>query len=68
MKEFMVLIGQIILISCVQSVIEIFFDSDKKTLSKIINIACYAGSFYLLIQYIFTYLLREIVSVVRFPF
>ncbi len=69
MKEFMLLIGQIILISCIQSLVEIFIEPDKKPMqARIINIACYVGSFYLLIQYVIVYVLREIVSVVKIPF
>ena len=69
MNEFLTLIGQIFLISCVQSVIETYLDMEKKTyMAKIANFACYAGALYLLLQFIFNHLLKEIFSLIQFGF
>ncbi len=69
MREFMVLIGQILIITCIQSLTEIFVDPDKRPyMAKMVTIACFAGSLYLLIQFVFLYVLKEIISVVKFPF
>ncbi len=69
MREFMVLVGQIFLISCVQTLIEVFVDPDKKPLqAKITSIACFCGSLYLLLQFVLTYLLREFSTVLTYPF
>ncbi len=69
MREFMILIGQIFLISCVQTLIEAFVDPDKKPLqARIISLACFSGSLYLLLQFVFTYLLKELNTVLRYPF
>ena len=69
MNEFLVLIGQIFLIACLQSVIETYLDMEKKTyMAKIANFACYAGALYLLLQFIFNHLFREIFSIIQFAF
>lgn len=65
----MTLIGQILIIYCLQSLIEIFIEAEKKPYqARILNIACFAGSLYLLIQFVFKFLLGEIVSVMNFSF
>ena len=59
--EFMTLIGEIFLIVCIQSVIEVFVDLEKRPyMAKIVNFACYAGALYLLLQFVFNFLLREV--------
>ncbi len=69
MKEFMVLIGQIFLISCIQTITEIFVDPGSKPYqARVLNIACFAGSLYLLLQFVFNHLMKELVTVIKFPF
>lgn len=69
MNEFLTIIGQIFLIACIQSVIEVFIDPDKRPyMSKIANFACYAGALYILLQFVFNFLLSELFSIVRFTF
>ncbi|MCL2674569.1 MAG: hypothetical protein FWE92_04480 [Defluviitaleaceae bacterium] len=68
MREFMILIGQIFLISCIQSIIEMFVDLSGKPLQKILHIACFMGGLYLLLQFMFTHLFPEITQIVRVYF
>jgi hypothetical protein len=65
----MVLVGQIFLISLVQTVLEVFLKSENRDYQiKIINIACIMGSLYLVVQFVFSYVIRELSSIVRLPF
>ena len=69
MREFMILVGQIFLISLVQTILEVFLKSENRDYQiKIINIACIMGSFYLVLHFVFTYIIRELTSIVRMPF
>ena len=69
MREFMVLVGQIFLISLVQTIIEVFLKSDNRDYQvRIINIACIMGSLYLVIQFVFTYIIKELSAIVHMPF
>ena len=69
MREFMVLVGQIFLISLVQTILEVFLKSENRDYQiKIINIACIMGSFYLVIQFVFSYIIKELTSIVHMPF
>lgn len=65
----MTLIGQIFFISLVQTIVEVFLDTEKRSQQiRIINIACIMGSIYLLLQFVFGYILQEITSIVTMPF
>ncbi|MCL2702541.1 MAG: hypothetical protein FWE91_02900 [Defluviitaleaceae bacterium] len=65
MSEFTTLIGQILLITCVQMFLEMFIDADKRPyLSKVANIACYAVGVYFLVQFLFDTLMREVLEIV----
>jgi len=67
MNDFLALIGQIFLITCIQSVLEMFIDSaERPYLSKVLNIACYAGGLYLVLQFVFNNLITEMFSLIRF--
>jgi hypothetical protein len=69
MDEFIILIGQILIIACLQSLMEIFIDADKKPYqAKVLNLACFAGSLYLLIKFVFDFILMELVNVMNFTF
>lgn len=69
MQPFFVLIGEIFLISCINSILEIFIDTKKNELmGKIINVACYIGSLYLLVDFIFNNIIRDISTLISFPF
>jgi len=69
MREFIMLIGYLCLIALVQMVLEAFIDSSKRPLHvHILNIACILGCVYLLIQFVFEFLLSEIMSFITFLF
>jgi len=69
MREFMILVGQIFLISLVQTILEVFLKTDNRDYQvRIINIACIMGSLYLVIQFVFTYVIRELTAIVHMPF
>lgn len=69
MRQFTVLISQILIISCIQSLTELFVDPGERPYqAKIINIACFAGSLYLLIQFVFEFLIAELSTVINFSF
>ncbi len=69
MQEFMVLIGQILVIVCIQLVVEIFIDKEKRPIQvQMVNTACVIGCVYLVMQFIFTYMLTEIIDIVSLPF
>ncbi len=69
MREFFILIGQIFIIACLQSIIELFIDPDKRPYqARLMNIACFLGSLYLLINYISNVILGEIMSVFKINF
>ena len=65
----MILVGQIFLISLVQTILEVFLKTENRDYQiKIINIACIMGSLYLVIQFVFTYIIRELTTIVHMPF
>ena len=69
MREFIVLLGEIFLISLLQTVVEVFVDADKRSYQmRIINIACIMGCLYLVLNFVFENIISEIQTVVRFPF
>jgi len=69
MREFVMLIGHLCLIALVQMVLEAFIDAGKRPLHvHILNIACILGCIYLLIQFVFEFLLSEIMAFITFLF
>ena len=69
MREFTMLIAQLFIIALMQTVLELFFDPEKRPHHvRILNIACIIGSLYLLLQFVFEYMLGEIATIVTFPF
>ena len=67
MPEFLELIGQIFLIVCIGSILEFFIDQAQKPfLSKLVNIASYAASFYLVLRFVFDHLIKEVLDVMKF--
>ena len=66
MNELLALIGQIFLITCIQSVLEMFIDPEKRPyLLRILSIACYAGGLYLVLQFVFDHLISEMMTLFR---
>ena len=69
MREFMILIGQMFLIACLQSVIEMFIEPKERPFQhRILTIACYMGGLYLLLQFAFEHLFPEMTQLVRVYF
>ena len=67
MDELLALLGQIFLITCVQSILEVLIDpGERPYLSKILNVACYAGGLYLVLQFVFQNLMGELMTLFRF--
>jgi len=65
-KEFTVLIGQLLLIVCIQALAKMFIDASKAGgMGEIVSAACYAGGLYLLLQFVFSYILGEVVNFVQ---
>jgi len=61
MREFIVLVGQLLSISLLQMVLEVFIDPKERPYHvKILNIACIMFCMFLLIQFVFNYILGEI--------
>lgn len=58
MEAFLTLAGQLFLIACIQSVLEVLVQERWQTLlSKVVAIACYAASLALVLRFMQTYLL-----------
>ena len=69
MNEFMMLIGQIFVIACLQNISEVFIEGGSKTyLLKVLNVACYVGAFYLVLQFVFASLMPEIIRIFNVAF
>ncbi|MCL2352272.1 MAG: hypothetical protein FWC55_07040 [Firmicutes bacterium] len=69
MNQLLLLIAQLLFISIMQTVIEAFLDTEKREQQKkILNIACILGSLYFLLQFVFTYVIKEINTLVKLPF
>lgn len=69
MRELIRLIGEIFLITCIQSVLDVFVDYVGKPHTKVIvDISCYVGLFYLTIQFITDYFLKELISFLNICF
>jgi len=69
LQEFLTLLGQIFIISFLQMLIELFIDSSSKPYqARVMNVACFLGCLYFLINYIATTLLTELASIFNFSF
>jgi len=64
MREFTLLIGQLFFMALIQMILEPIIDpAEKPHQARIINIAFIMGSFYLLMQFVVTHLLDEIMGI-----
>ena len=60
-REFILLLGKIFLISCLQTLIEVFMNIQEKSYqSKILNIACFCGTLYILLEYVSQNIIKEL--------
>ncbi|MDR1532932.1 MAG: hypothetical protein LBS62_12285 [Clostridiales bacterium] len=65
--EIFVLIGQIVFIACLETIIDSLLTPDKN-IARLINVACFAGALYLVLNFVFNSLLQEIVTALQFAF
>lgn len=69
MREFMVLIGQLLFVVIVQSVIEAVLDTEDRVRQiKVVNIACVVFCYALLVRYVYNNLWAELATFINFTF
>ena len=69
MNDFMILIGQIFVIACLQNISEVMIEGGSKGyLLKALNVACYVGAFYLVLQFVFSTFMPELMRIVTLTF
>lgn len=67
MREFLSLLGQLFLIAVLQTIISFFINSEKPTyMIQLVNIACYLGSLYIILQFVYTYVLNQVMNMFNF--
>lgn len=67
MREFMILIAELLFIAVIQTIVESIMDAEnRKTQLKVVNIACIAVSYGLLIRYVYNHLWSEVLAFVNF--
>jgi len=66
MREFMILIAELLFIAVVQTILEAVLDSEahKKQL-KVVNLACLAVSYVLLFRYVYNNLWGELTAFIN---
>ncbi|MCL1935956.1 MAG: hypothetical protein FWF57_06240 [Defluviitaleaceae bacterium] len=68
MSEILQLFGQIFLIAIIQIVSDAFIDKGSMAMqSKLVNIACFLGSLYLVLNFLFTYIFGNFSTAFNFP-
>ena len=66
MREFMILIAELLFIAVVQTVVESMMDAEKREKQlKVVNIACVAVSYVLLFRYVYNHLWGELAAFVN---
>ena len=69
MRPFMILIAELLFIVILQTIIESILDTEERQKQlKVVNIACIAVSYVLLIRYIHGHLWGELTAFVQFTF
>jgi len=69
MGDFFILIGQIFAVSIIQLVLEVLIDSDKHFYqAAVINTACFLGSLYFLLDFLFNKVLADLSTMVPSSF
>jgi hypothetical protein len=69
MNAFLLLLGQIFIITVIQLSIEVFLDPDKhKFQMLIINAACFLGCLFLLLDFVFNNLINNLNMVISLPY
>ncbi len=66
MREFLTLMGELFLITILQNVV-VFFNAEKSSYMKeLINIACYLGAMYLILQFAYENIFGQIINMFSF--
>lgn len=69
MREFLTLISEILIITVIQQLSEMVIDAQARpNYAKLFSLACYVGSFSLIIHYVFTYVLQDIITALQSVF
>ena len=69
MREFMILLTELLFIAVLQTIVESILDAEeRKRQLKVVNIACIAVSYVLLLRYVYNHLWGELMSFVNFTF
>ena len=69
MREFIVLILELLFIALIQTIVEAIFDAEeRKKQMRVVNIACILISYLLLIRFVYNHLLGELTAFVGIPF
>ena len=69
MREFMILLTELLFIAVIQTIVESILDAEeRKRQLKVVNIACIAVSYVLLFRYVYNHLWGELMSFVNFTF
>ena len=67
MREFLILITELLVILILQIIIEAVFDAEKhKKHMKVVNISCLMVSYVLLARYVYNHLWSELLAFVNF--
>jgi len=67
MREFLILIAELLFIAVIQTIVESILDAEeRKKQLKVVNIACIAVSYVLLIRYVHNHLWGELAAFVNF--
>jgi len=67
MRDFMILLTELLLIAVLQTIIESVMDTEKREKQmKVVNIACIAASYVLLIRYVYNNLWGELATMVNY--
>jgi len=68
-REFIILIGELIIIAAIQTVIEAVFKEWKlEKQMTVVNIACVLVSYILLIRFVYNNFFEELTTLVNFTF
>ena len=67
MNEFLTLLGKLFLITLLQSVINFFINKENSPyMQELINIACYLGAMYIILEFAYTHIFSQIMNILNF--
>jgi len=69
MREFMILIGELLFVVVLQTIVEAVLDAEeRKKQLKVVNIACVVFCYALLVRYVYNNFWTELASFINFTF